>query len=155
MRSVMTLQVIQENFKIILVDEDPSIQLLMSEELDEDGYEVAVCSNFEKLQDKIKQFRPDLVIMEIGASREHGLNILQDVRNNYYNLPVIVWTQYRSYKYDFRTMAADYFVLKRVDLEELKRKIRKALEGSLALSTDRRRKEPSPEKSLISLVRKN
>ena len=154
MRSVMTLKVSQENLKIILVEEDPSIQLLMSEELDEDGYEVAVCSSLDQLQNKIKQFRPHLVIMEVGANREHGLNTLQNVRNKYYNLPVIVWTQYYSYRHDFRIMAADYFVLKKVDLGELKGKMRKALEGSLALSTGRRKNGAAPEKSFISLVRK-
>jgi DNA-binding response OmpR family regulator len=57
--------------------------------------------------------------------------LLQDIRKEYYNVPVILCSAYSSYKGDLKSIAADYYVVKSADLSELKRKISMALEGHL------------------------
>jgi DNA-binding response OmpR family regulator len=58
-----------------------------------------------------------------------GLDLLQDIRKTYYDLPVILCSAYPVYKYDLKSIAADYYVVKNSTLEELKLKIKMALEG--------------------------
>ena len=63
---------------------------------------------------------------------EHdGLDLLQDIRKEFYNIPVILCSAYSSYKGDLKSIAADYYVVKSADLGELKQKITMALEGHL------------------------
>jgi DNA-binding response OmpR family regulator len=68
---------------------------------------------------------------------EHdGLDLLQDVRKEYYNIPVILCSAYSSYKGDLKSIAADYYVVKSADLSELKQKIKMAIEGHIPPNPD-------------------
>jgi two-component system response regulator (stage 0 sporulation protein F) len=53
----------------------------------------------------------------------NGLDLLQDIRKTFHNLPVILNTAYDTYKEDMKSIAADYYVVKSYDLSELKEKI--------------------------------
>jgi len=59
------------------------------------------------------------------------LELLQDIRKNFYNMPVILCTAYETFKKDLRSIAADYYVTKSYDLSELKGRIRMAVEARL------------------------
>jgi DNA-binding response OmpR family regulator len=61
--------------------------------------------------------------------------VVQDIRNHYYNLPVILCTAYETFKEDPRSIAADYYVIKSFDLSELKTKIRMATDTHLPAQT--------------------
>jgi two-component system response regulator (stage 0 sporulation protein F) len=89
--------------RILIVDDEKSIQLLFADELTEEGYEVITTGD--------------------------GLDLLQDIRNTYYDLPVVMCTAYPDFKYDLKSIAADYYVVKSSDLRELKRKIKMAFES--------------------------
>jgi DNA-binding response OmpR family regulator len=78
--------------------------------------------------ESIKKERPDLVLMEIRLGKYDGLDLLQDIRNAYEELPVIICTVYPSSRHDLKSVAADDYVLKSLDLKELKLKIEKAFE---------------------------
>ena len=114
--------------KLLIVDDDESVRSLFSEELIEEGYEVITSGDGSRLLALIEKESPDLIVMDIKLGKCNGLDLLQDVRNHYYNLPVILCTAYPSFKYDMKSIAADYYVLKRSNLSELKTKINMALE---------------------------
>ncbi len=115
--------------RILIVDDDTAIQLLYADELTEDGYEVMTTSDGSGLMELIEKKRPDLVVLDIKLGENDGLDLLQDIRNAYYDLPVVISTAYASFKHDLRSMAADYYVGKSSDLRELKRKIKRAFES--------------------------
>jgi DNA-binding response OmpR family regulator len=60
--------------------------------------------------------------------------LLQDIRREFYNIPVILCSAYSSFKGDLKSIAADYYVVKSADLSELKQKIKMALEGQMSAS---------------------
>jgi len=115
--------------KILFVDDDPAIRMLYTEELMEEGYDVVAYDGVKKLKDVIEKDTPDLVLLDIKLGENSGLDMLQDIRNTYYNLPVILCTAYHDFKYDPRSIAADYCVLKSSDMSDLKLKVRMAFEG--------------------------
>jgi len=117
--------------KILIVDDEEHIRLLYSEELKEAGYEVTTVDGGYKLLERIKEEKPDLVILDIKMPDYNGLDILQNIRNDFYDLPVIISTAYDSFKEDVRSIAADFYVLKSFNLTELKSKIAMALETKL------------------------
>jgi len=117
--------------KILIVDDEEAILMLYHEELSNEGYEVVCTGDCKSLLDLIAEQRPDLVVLDIMMGEVNGLDILQEIRNLYYNLPVILCSAYPIYKYDMRFIAADYYVVKSFDLSELKLKVKMALEGRM------------------------
>ncbi len=116
--------------KILIVDDEEAIQLLYSEELTEEGYDVVTSGQVTRLMELITQKRPDLIVLDIKLGKYDGLDLLQDIRNTWNNLPIILCTAYPSFKYDLKSIAADYYVVKSSDLRELKLKIKMALEDN-------------------------
>ena len=98
--------------RILVVDDEESFQVLYADELTEEGYEVITIGDGSKLMEVIEQKRPDLVLLDIKLGKYDGLDLLQDIRNAYYDLPVILCTAYYDFRYDLKSIAADYYVIK-------------------------------------------
>jgi two-component system response regulator (stage 0 sporulation protein F) len=64
----------------------------------------------------------------------NGLDLLQEIRNKFYNMPVILCTAYDTFKEDIKSIAADFYVIKSFDLTELKKKVATALETHIPSS---------------------
>jgi len=116
--------------KILIVDDEEHIRYLYAEELSEAGYEVATHDSGYKILEKIEEEKPDLVVLDIKMGEYNGLDVLQEIRNKYYDLPVILCTAYDTFKEDIKSIAADFYVIKSFDLTELKNKIAMALEST-------------------------
>ncbi|MBW1975476.1 MAG: response regulator [Deltaproteobacteria bacterium] len=115
--------------KILVVDDEEHIRMLYAEELTDVGYEVVTADSGYKLLERIEEEKPDLVILDIKLVDYNGLDLLQDIRAKFYDLPVILSTAYDTFKEDTKSLAADYYVVKSFDLTELKKKIAMALEA--------------------------
>ena len=115
--------------KLLIVDDDVPIQILYADELTEEDYDVITTADGLGLLGLIEEAQPDLVVLDIRLGESNGLDLLQDIRNTYYELPVILCSAYSAFKYDLKSIAADYFVVKSSDFSELKVKIKMALEA--------------------------
>ncbi|MEE9418946.1 MAG: response regulator [Desulfatiglandaceae bacterium] len=116
--------------KILVVDDEEHIRYLYSEELSEAGYEVITADSGHKLLEKIEDERPDLIVLDIKMVDYNGLDLLQDIRKEFYDLPVVLCTAYDTFKEDMKSISADFYVIKSFDLTELKNKITMALEAA-------------------------
>ena len=76
--------------KILIVDDEEVIRMLYGEELEEDGYSVVTAGSGHGLIDMIGKEKPDLVVLDIKMAEHDGLDLLQDIRKDYYNIPVIL-----------------------------------------------------------------
>lgn len=117
--------------KVLIVDDEKHIRLLYSEELKEEGYDVAVAADGADILERITREKPDVIVLDIKMVSTNGLDVLQEIRNAFYNLPVILCSAYGSYKVDVKSIAADAYVVKSSDLTELKNKIARVLEASV------------------------
>ncbi len=117
--------------KIMIVDDEEHIRFLYSEELTDEGYEVVTADSGFQLLERIEAEKPDLIILDIKMVDYNGLDLLQDIRNKYYDLPVILCTAYDTFKEDMKSIAADFYVIKSFDLTDLKSKIKMALETAV------------------------
>ncbi len=117
--------------KILIVDDEEHIRFLYSEELSEAGYEVITADSGYKLMERIEEEEPDLIVLDIKMVDYNGLDLLQDIRNKFYNMPVVLCTAYDTFKEDMKSIAADFYVIKSFDLSELKSKIAMALEANV------------------------
>ncbi len=114
--------------RILVVDDEKHIRMLYQEELQVEGYDVAVSDGEEPILEVVDREHPAIVILDIklGVNRS-GLDLLQDIRSRYTDLPVILSTAYDSFQHDLKSIAADFYVVKSVDLTELKGKVKQAL----------------------------
>ena len=117
--------------KILIVDDEEHIRYLYSEELSESGYEVITADSGYQLMERIEKEKPDLIVLDIKMVGYDGLDLLQDIRNRFYDLPVVLCTAYDTFKRDMKSIAADFYVIKSFDLTELKSKVAMALEATI------------------------
>jgi DNA-binding response OmpR family regulator len=119
--------------KILVVDDEEYIRHYYTEELSDDGHEVYSVASGHNLLRRIDFIQPEVVVLDIKLVDYDGLELLQEIRNRHYDLPVILCTAYDTYKQDEKSIAADYYVVKSFDLVELKMAIKKAVEAEASL----------------------
>jgi two-component system response regulator (stage 0 sporulation protein F) len=117
--------------KILIVDDEAAIRMFYADEFIEEGYDVIAIGEASRVMELIEEEGPDLIILDIRLGKHDGLDILQDIRNTYYDMPVILCTAYPAFKCDLRSIAADYYVVKSSNLKELKVKVKRALQGGI------------------------
>ena len=113
--------------KVLVVDDEKNIRLLLKEELTDEGYDVMTAESGAAALEMIQADKPDLVTLDIKMPGEDGLTILRKIREIEYDLPVIICSAYSVYKSDFSAVAADYYVTKSSDFGDLKNKIKEIL----------------------------
>jgi len=115
--------------KILVVDDEKHIRMLYQEELESEGYEVVTSNGEEPILPLMERVAPDVVVLDIKlGSNKSGLDLLQEIRGKDQAIPVILSTAYDSFQHDLKSIAADYYVVKSVDLGELKAKVALAME---------------------------
>jgi DNA-binding response OmpR family regulator len=119
--------------RILLVDDEEYIRDFYTEELSEEGHEVSTLANGHNLLRRIDLLRPEVVVLDIKLADYDGLELLQQIRNRHNDLPVILCSAYDTYKYDQKSIAADYYVIKSFDLSELKMAIQRAIETDTSI----------------------
>ena len=114
--------------KILVVDDEKHIRMLYQEELEGEGYQVVVSDGEDDILPLLETVAPDVVVLDIklGGNRS-GLDLLQEIRGKDQAIPVILSTAYDSFQHDLKSIAADYYVVKSVDLGELKSKVAQAM----------------------------
>lgn len=114
--------------KILVVDDEPHIRMLYQEELQTEGYVVGTSDGQEPIMGAIEREKPDLVVLDIKLADVSGLDLLQTIRANNTSLPVVLSTAYDSFQHDLKSIAADAYCVKSVDLSILKDTVRQVLE---------------------------
>jgi DNA-binding NtrC family response regulator len=67
---------------ILVVDDEPDIRTLVSEILQDEGYEVETAENAEQAKKIRRQRRPDLVLLDIWMPGEDGISLLKNWQKN-------------------------------------------------------------------------
>ncbi len=117
---------------ILIVDHQPCVQELLSEELICEGYRVASADDAESARRHLRSSRPDLVLLDLYLDGPDGWEVLRDIKRQHPHLPVIIFTAYDSYLDDPRLSQADGYVIKSFDLGELKQKVADVLKHKAA-----------------------
>jgi DNA-binding response OmpR family regulator len=115
--------------KVLVIDDEASIRSLFVEGLSVEGYDVIATGDCHGVSRVIDEEHPDIVVLDIKMGDFDGLELLTHIRQARPHMPVILCSAYATFKNDVRSSAADDYVVKSVDLEELKTRIRMALEG--------------------------
>jgi len=113
--------------KIMVVDDEENIRFLYKEELEDEGFSVELAKDGEEALEKLPDFKPNLITLDIKMPGMNGIEVLKRIREQDRELPIVLCSAYGEYKQDFTTWASDAYVVKCADLTELKTTIRRLL----------------------------
>ena len=117
--------------RILLIEGQEHIRFLYSEELIKEGHEVFHdIGSIPGTLERIKSEKPDLVLINttLPLGTDFGLQLLNEIRDHFYNLAIILYGSFDRYKEDMRSTSADFHIIMSFDTIELKQKISMALE---------------------------
>ena len=114
--------------RILVVDDEPQIRRIMRTALAGTGYEVDDAKTGEEALEKVRDFRPDLVLLDINMPGMGGLAACRAIRADT-SIAIIMLTVRNSEKdkVDALDAGADDFVTKPFSTPELLARIRAAL----------------------------
>jgi two-component system KDP operon response regulator KdpE len=114
--------------RILVVDDDPQIRRVMRTTLIGAGYEVDDAKTGEEALDKVREFRPDLVLLDINMPGMGGIAACKAIRSEA-GVGIIMLTVRDSEEDKVRALdaGADDFVTKPFSTPELMARIRAAL----------------------------
>jgi CheY-like chemotaxis protein len=94
--------------KILLVDDDPNICMMLGDFLIAEGYETSAVHSGEEAINVLKSFKPDLIILDMGMPGMGGTGFLEHISDpsGHIPTPVLVLTA--------RSEMAEYFATKRI-----------------------------------------
>lgn len=114
--------------RILVVDDEPQIRRIMRVTLTGAGYEVDDAKTGEEALGKVREFRPDLVLLDINMPGMGGLAACRAIRSDA-NTAIIMLTVHstEAAKVEALDAGADDFVTKPFSTPELLARIRAAL----------------------------
>ena len=120
--------------KILIVDDEENIRFLYEQELSEEGYSITLARDGRECLEKVRSEAPDLIVLDIRMPRMDGLEAIGKIIEINKETPIIINSAYSTYKDDFMSWAADAYVIKSYDLENLKQTIRDILDKKKSLT---------------------
>jgi DNA-binding response OmpR family regulator len=115
--------------KILVVDDDVYQGILYEQEFEDMGYQVITTESGKQAIRVCLEEKPDLVIIDLVLPDIHGLNVIARILEKNPKIPVIINSAYPHYRNNFKSWAADKYILKSSDLSELKTAINEILSG--------------------------
>ncbi|HYL34792.1 MAG TPA: response regulator transcription factor [Bryobacteraceae bacterium] len=114
--------------RILVVDDEPHIRRILRTALTAAGYEVDDARTGEQALEKVREFRPDLVVLDINMPGMGGLAACREIRANT-DIGIIMLTvrNREEDKVEALDAGADDFVTKPFSTPELLARIRAAL----------------------------
>jgi len=114
--------------EILIIDDQQCIRELISE-----GYRVHSLGDAKSVKVNLRFSKPDLVLLDLYLDEADGFGVLHDIKRQYPEIPVIIYTAYDSYREDPRVSKADGYVIKSMAFDELKEKIADVLAQQQAI----------------------
>ena len=115
--------------RLLVVEDEPEMQFLLTENLEIEGYEVATVDTGERALEEIGERSVDLMILDLMLPGMSGFAVCREVRARGLRLPILVLTA-RSAESDRVVgldLGADDYVTKPFGLQELLARVRAQL----------------------------
>jgi DNA-binding response OmpR family regulator len=114
---------------ILVVDDDPAIVEALQMILDLEGFTTEGYSGTKVLQ-KISAVQPDLLLLDVWLAGEDGRKICQTLKSDSLTatLPVILISASRDLSETAASVAADDFIEKPFDMDDVITKVKRLLE---------------------------
>ena len=138
--------------KILIVDDEPAVQVAFDYHFRRSGFEVRTASSAEEALGMVHAYHPDVVLTDIQMGEMSGLDLLAKVNEAMPDVDVVVMTGYEDMRTTIgaiRAGAYDYLV-KPVDLEQLELVVNRCFRDRAARGRHRAAEEDGrPERDTL------
>jgi len=130
--------------KILIIDDEVNVALLLSKFLTRNGFEVKTASNGTSAMEYLKNEDFTLVLCDFRLEDTDGREMLKNIKNQYPKTGVIIITGYSDIKMavELIKMGAYDYITKPLYPDEILNTINKAIETQYALLDDEQDNEP-------------
>lgn len=120
--------------KIMIIEDDQTIRDELSLILGNEGYSVIPITDFTEITKQIKEYMPDLILLDLGLPGRDGLTLCADIRKTS-SLPVIIVTSRDSSADEFRglSLGSDDYITKPYDVPVLLARVKAVLRRSAGI----------------------
>ena len=117
--------------KILVVDDEEDLRLLLTDSLRREGFQVAAASSGREALALVEQEPPDLIILDLVMPEMDGIETLRRLRERGVTAKVLVLTAYGTAQQTREAMALGVreFIGKPFDLDRLIRIVAEEVEG--------------------------
>jgi len=143
--------------KILLADDKPHVLELLSVALENEGYRILAVNNGKEAIARVKKEEPQVVLLDIRMPDMDGVEVLRQIKEINKAINVIMMTAYGAMDTVVEAMklgAYDY-IIKPIDLEELKSLVKGALEVKVLARKVAPSEGPEEKYKLENIVGKN
>lgn len=119
---------------ILIVDDQPYLRELFSQELVDEGYGVETVPRAESVILRLRRSKPDLILLDLYLDGFEAWDVLRLIKRWAPHTPVLIVTAYDNHADDSRLSSSDRFILKSfTDLTELKKKVAEIIDRKAVL----------------------
>src|ERR687894_725220 len=129
--------------RILLVDDEPPIQTLLSYPLQKDGYEVVTAGNGQEALQRFEDVDPDLVVLDVMMPKMDGLEVCRRLRARS-SVPIIMLTA-KAEELDKvlgLELGADDYITKPFSVREFRSRVKAVLRRANVARPDEQFEEP-------------
>ena len=131
--------------KVLVVDDEPQIRLLLKATLTRAGYAVAEAANAREAINAKAIDKPDLILLDLGLPDRDGLELVSLLRGEPRSALIVVSARDQiEQKVAALDLGADDYITKPFDTEELLARVRASLRQRLASEAERQVVEAGP-----------
>lgn len=115
--------------KLLIVDDQAGIRLLLKEVFKSEGYEIILASNGKEALMRMDSDTPDCVLLDMKMPGMDGSEVLQNMKSTRPKLPVIMMTAYDDIESESSSVIhlADHYFTKPFDIHEVRSTINEML----------------------------
>ena len=115
--------------RILVVDDDLDILVVMEILLTMKGFEVEVTAKWESTFEKVRVFNPDLILLDVLISGNDGRTICRELksREETKDIPIIMFSAHPSAAATIADYGANDFIAKPFDVNDLLAKVNRHL----------------------------
>ncbi len=122
--------------KILVIDDDPDIGLMMKMMLTYKGYSVLVLEKADEVEETLSKHKIDLIFMDMLLSGINGTDVCAEIKNNsqYKAIPLIMMSAHPDAKKICLQAGANDFISKPFDTHDLLAKMANLMKNNTAVS---------------------
>ena len=124
--------------RILVVDDEPDLVMMVRKNLEKAGYKVEVAYNGVEAMEKVKANPPDAIVLDVMMPEKDGYEVCAELKHDdkYQDIPIVMLTavadHVSSTRYshaDGMSMEADDYLPKPASAEEIAESVKRLLEG--------------------------